>query len=352
MTKIKDLYISFSTRILILSILLVFGIIMSVAFFIGATETDVKNLVAHSSANIDYDVHLKQNSYYDSNVLPGDMEYIASLIDYIDVDFDYKISSTDPMNYDYTYSIEAITRVYGDNAKKKVLFERNKVLLAEKKLNVKDTDNVSIKENIKIDYNEYNMLIASFKTSYSLNSLSDVAVVLRVKATGKNDGIEKTVNVDEKAELLIPLTEQTIDVEMTKNPGYTYEIIDTSENFVVNNKSDLVLSVLCVIFTLFIGFRLIKMNVQASPRSSKYAKTLKRILREYDLIIANVNHSIDESKYEVITVTSFEELKDIHDNVGSPILFNEIHKNQKSNFIIVKDNFLYKYVLKSVDLET
>ena len=86
-------------------------------------------------------------------------------------------------------------------------------------------------------------------------------------------------------------------------------------------------------------------------KSTKYSRKLKRILRDYDLIIANVNHSIDESKYEIINVASFEELKDVHDNIGTPILFNEIHKGQKSSFIIVKDNFLYKYVLKAVDLD-
>ena len=108
----------------------------------------------------------------------------------------------------------------------------------------------------------------------------------------------------------------------------------------------------CILITIVILVRLMTYgNMTNKSNNTKYKKTLRRILKEYDLIIASVSHEIDENNYEVITMRSFEELKDIHDNIGSPILFNEIHKGQKSNFIIVKDNFLYKYVLKSVDLE-
>ena len=37
---------------------------------------------------------------------------------------------------------------------------------------------------------------------------------------------------------------------------------------------------------------------------SKYKKTLKKIIRDYDLIIANVENSIDESKYEIVNIYS------------------------------------------------
>lgn len=351
MAKRRQLYIGFSTRILILCILFIFGIVMAITFFVGATETKVNNVVAYSSSNIDYKVYLKDNTFYETNILPADMEYVASLIDYIDVDIDYKITSTEKMNYNYTYSIETITKVYGDSSKTKVLFQKSNTILEDKTLNVKDTDNVSIKENIKIDYNEYNLLIASFKTSYSLTSVSDVTVILHVKATGNDEVVNKNVNINENAELVIPLTEKTVDVKIAKSPAFTYNVVDSSENFVIKNKRYVVYSSVLAIISLLLLIKILKMKNVTIKKSTKYSKKLKRILRDYDLIIANVNHSIDESKYEIINVASFEELKDVHDNIGTPILFNEIHKGQKSSFIIVKDNFLYKYVLKAVDLD-
>ncbi len=351
MAKRKQLYIGFSTRVLILCILFIFGIVMAITFFVGATETKVNNVVAYSSSNIDYKVYLKDNTFYDTNILPADMEYVASLIDYIDVDIDYKITSTEKMNYNYTYSIETVTKVYGDSSKTKVLFQKSNTILEDKTLNVKDTDNVSIKENIKIDYNEYNLLIASFKTSYSLTSVSDVTVILHVRATGNDESVNKNVNINENAELVIPLTEKTVDVKIAKSPAFTYNVVDSSKNFTIKNKRYIVYSAVLAIVSILLLIKILKMKNVTLKKSTKYSRKLKRILRDYDLIIANVNHSIDESKYEIINVASFEELKDVHDNIGTPILFNEIHKGQKSSFIIVKDNFLYKYVLKAVDLD-
>ena len=50
-------------------------------------------------------------------------------------------------------------------------------------------------------------------------------------------------------------------------------------------------------------------------------------------------------------VNSFEELLDVRDNLEKPILFYEIHKGQKSLFVVKSGNISYRYVLKLADLE-
>ena len=74
-----------------------------------------------------------------------------------------------------------------------------------------------------------------------------------------------------------------------------------------------------------------------------YKKRLRKILKEYDLIIVNTKNDINENDYDVVNVTSFSELKDVHDNIGNPIMFREIKKNSLSVFSIVTDNILYKF---------
>ena len=76
-------------------------------------------------------------------------------------------------------------------------------------------------------------------------------------------------------------------------------------------------------------------------------KEVKKILREFDSIIANVNETINFKDYKVINVESFNELVDIHDNVGNPILFKERFKNVEADFIIIDNDILYKFVLKN-----
>ena len=70
-------------------------------------------------------------------------------------------------------------------------------------------------------------------------------------------------------------------------------------------------------------------------------------MREYDSVIANVESNVDTSNYQFVKVASFEELLDVHDNVGAPILFKEVVPGYCSHFIIINDNILYRYVLKS-----
>ena len=178
MTKSKTLYIGFGTRVLILGLITVFGFVMTLNFLVKSLSRNVKYTSVISSSNVDYKVHLKNNNYYDTSVLPADMKYVASLIDYIDTDLVYSIKSTENLHYNYSYSIDSVTRVYGDNSKTKILFEKTTPILSKEGL-TSEGDDISIKENIKVDYHAYNSLISSFKTSYALTTVSDVSIAGR-----------------------------------------------------------------------------------------------------------------------------------------------------------------------------
>ena len=333
---------------LIILCVFVVCIFMSIRFLVNGLVRKNVSLNVSSTPNISYKVHLKQNSFYEDNVLDPGMKYVASLIDYIDTNVNYTIKSSILMDYDYSYYIDATARVYGDNAKTSVLFEKTNVLLEEKKLSATNTDNVVINENLKINYNEYNKLISSFKTSYDITALSDVSVVLHVKAKAKNSNLVKEVTIDDsKSKIVIPLTEQTVNIEITKKDEPNLYNKSDDEKKSIKDYKDLIIAVVFLIITIVLLLKIMDMfHLNETNAKNEYKKQLKKILREYDLIIANVDNPVDEKKYEVINISSFTELKDVHDNIGTPILFYEERKNQKSVFVLVKDNLLYKYVLK------
>ena len=87
-----------------------------------------------NNTNIEYSVKLKDNDYYDVKELPSNMNYIASLIDKIPVSFKYNFSSTAEIDYDATYYVEAVTRVYADKDKTRLLYEKSEQLTDEKKV--------------------------------------------------------------------------------------------------------------------------------------------------------------------------------------------------------------------------
>ena len=91
---------------------------------------------------------------------------------------------------------------------------------------------------------------------------------------------------------------------------------------------------------------------KTSAKKSLYDVTLSKILREYDRVIVNSKKIIDlNNEKEIIDVNSFTELLDVRDNLEKPIIFSEVHKGQKSVFIVKTSNETYRYVLKLADLE-
>ena len=347
-------YFGLSFRITIFAIIILSLLTISLSFYYKTYSSNIKTPINYLGASkIDYKVHLKQNNFYDTDVLDSDMEYVASLIDYIDTNLQYVVKFNKKIDQKYTYSIEAITRVYGDNNKYDVLFEKKKTLLKEKKLQIKNKETAVISENIKIDYDTYNDLISSFKREYAINSESDVTIVMNIKGKCENDSVDN-IDIVDTAKFKIPLTEQTINIKLDKDlPKPNIEEFEENKFSVKNikDKKDLIIATIILILDIAIIVKFIFMLNKTFGHKSKYQKTLNNILKENDAIIANAEHNIDETQYLVIKISSFEELKDVHNNTGNPILFTEIHKNQKSLFVIIDDKTLYKYTLKAPDLD-
>lgn len=347
----KNIYLGYGARIVLYLIILVVSFFLAYVSYNKFSFREATKFVAYSSASsIEYKVHLKDNTYYDTDTLPADMQYIASLIDYIDTNIKYNITASDAINYKYKYRIDAITKVYGDESRQKVLFEKTTPLVKEKTSTI-DNKKLMLEENLKIKYEDFNNLIKSFKASYSLNSNSDVSIIMYVDVVGKNDEISEIIKLSDKVLLKVPLTEQTVNVNIEKSEPQNNNIVNKEQKLSIKENKLLIIPLgLCLIGLITI-ISMIIFLIKNKPKTSKYNKVLNKILKEYDAIIANSDYKIDESKYEIVRINSFEELRDVHDNTGNPILYTVIHKNQKSSFVLIKDNILYKYILKASDLE-
>lgn len=301
------------------------------------------------TSKTDYTVNLKKNDYYEVETLPSGMNYIASLIKNIDVDFDYTFNTNKDVRYSFVYYVEAITRVYGDKDKATILYEKKEDLTQKKVVNKKDIQNASFKKKITIDYAKYNNFVNSFKTSYGLTSDSDVTIILHVIGTASNSDFDNSININGQAKVVIPLTEQTISVVIDSNNINDHGELTKKANFNIMNVLYVSFAIMIILLDILIIYKLVLIIDKYLKSISKYEKKLRRILREYDSIIANVENNIDTTKYQFVKVSSFEELLDVHDNVGSPILFREVVPGKCSHFIIISDNILYRYVLNSID---
>ncbi len=328
----------------------IFTCLLLLCFVKTFITRSVTALSYNENSTVDYNVKLKPNEYYDTDTLPSGMDYIASLIGSINLNFDYDFTTNSSIDYDASYYVEAITRVYGkDN--KNVVFEKKETLIPLEKISKKSITNNNFNKEVVLDYDHFNNLARAFKASYFLNYDSDVTVVLHVQTHGTNEKLPDDINSQGVATVVIPLTEQTINITIdSKNINNSGIIVD-------NNKWGNINPLYFVGFLLFSAsdifaiYCIVKIFVKDWQSRSVYDKTLKRILRDYDSIIANIENNVEENDYKILNLSSFDELRDVHDNLGIPILFSDVVPGELSYFTIVSDDLLYRYTLDANNLK-
>lgn len=103
-------------------------ILLGTSFLISSSTKKVVTLYYKEDSNVNYLVYLKENDYYTSKYLTKGMKYIASLIDYIDINFNYNFKMNEQIKYSYSYYIEADVKVFEKGNTSNVIFEkRNKL---------------------------------------------------------------------------------------------------------------------------------------------------------------------------------------------------------------------------------
>lgn len=89
---------------------IVFAILITIGTFllIKSLNFETEKVIKYNEkSNLDYKVYLIKNDFYEQEYFEKDMLYVASLIDKILIDFDYKFESEDKEDIDFTYSVLA-----------------------------------------------------------------------------------------------------------------------------------------------------------------------------------------------------------------------------------------------------
>jgi len=326
-------------------------IIMLITYFLSVYMPKPSSLEYKENSNLDYNVYLKQNDYYNAPYLGKNMQYIASLIDYIDVNFKYNFNINQNLNYEYNYYIEADVVVFEKGTPSHVIFAKQEKLLDNVVKDEQNSNDFSINEDLKIDYAKYNDLVKSFKTEYGLTADSNLTLTLHVEANGDSGGNAYPIKSADDMKLTIPLTEQMININMNyKEVNDSGKIAEQTSKFNTN-------VILRYISILFAGlFVLMTMNTvrfvgRADGRRTYYQRRVDKILRDYDRVVVKLKKAINISENdEIIEVVDFEELLGISDKLCKSILFMETDEKEKGWFIIKDGNEIYRYVIEENSL--
>ena len=325
------------------AIILIILIIVLLGVYIK--ENNTSKICYKENSNVDYKVFLKENEFYEDKYSKKDNQYIASLIDYIVADFSYdlEIYETD-IKYDYKYRLEAEVNVE-EKTTNKSIYNFKEELVKEKSFNNNKTDEVKIKENIKIDYNKYNDLIKKFITVYDLD---EAIATLTINMYINIDGIDGNFQRDENDEYLIsldiPLSTKTVGIDLNTNLIGCEDELITCEG----KKLSWIKVVVLILVLLEVNYmvKLFKYISKSRTPEDIYKLELNKILSNYGSYIQKINNSFDLEKYELIMVDKFNDVLEIRDTIQEPILMFEMPGKLKTYFMIPsKNKILYIYEL-------
>jgi len=347
-------YYSYGTRIkqkVAIVAILIF-ISLTLGAFLSFRDNSLTVLNYKERSDVNYTIHLKENDYYETDTLPKGGQYIANLIDKINVDFVYHFMMNQEVDLNYSYRIVAdiIVEDQADGVNN-VIFERTIPINEPVSLEKYNERGFSIIENVTIDYSEYNELINSFELDFNLNATSRLVLKLYVDTEAEYTNFEEPISTNNVIELTIPLTERIINI------GLNYNQINTSVDHYERPDYDLlnlIILGIAVLTTLIALYKLIELAyfiIKSRPKHSKYQKKIKKLLREYDRTIVETKTVINiTDEMEVFEITKFEELLDVSDRLELPILFMEIHQ-EKSWFVVRNGNEVFRMIMKAVDIE-
>lgn len=306
----------------------------------------------NETSDIDYKVYLKTNDFFSEKFLGANRSYIASLIDYVDTTFNYKISLQDEnADFKYSYFIESEVNVKekdGTNS----LYNYKEVVVNEIVKYSENKSDAYINERVRINYNKYNDLIKNFLSTYNLdNTVSTLTLRMYVNILGSCEDLDNKSN-ESVMSIEIPLTTKTMNIEMSN------DLIETEDNIMACSNSNfktivfLFLGILMSVFTVVIIVLLIRYIVKTRTAEDIYHKELKKILNNYHSYIQKINNQFNLSMYQKLKVDSFTDMLEIRDTLQQPILMVENNSKDGVYFIIPSNTkILYTYCLKVSDIK-
>lgn len=309
-------------------------------------HNNINREINYSENNeIDYRVYLNPNDFFTEEYLPENMTYVANLIDYIYIDFNYNLELDDNVIGTFTYYIKGTVSANPTNSDSSY-YTREYILSDTETISFENQNGVEINDNINVDYQTYNDSLVNFRNEYGVTMEGNLSVALVIESMITDPVTQKTVTRNNEIELNIPLTALTIEVPIETNIDSTdglllsEEIQKTGLIYLVCRICSIISYVIAGGLTLF----LIYLCFMSYKMESDYHKKMRKIFKVYDGIIVNVQSMPNISSKNIVTVASFEELIDAHSEIRNPINF--IKEKDGATFMLVTENITYKYKLE------
>lgn len=303
-----------------------------------ATEKVITYKVKDS---IDYEVTLKENQFYTSEEANEKNRYVASLMDTLQVYFDYELSGSKFFSSEYGYSVDL--ELVSNNDGEVVWNYTEEVLPREVKYEI-DVMEVVVRDSVIIDISNLYSKAIEFKelTGYDVKLKIDVKIDNSLNVSR----YDSKVNDEQLLSLSIPLTKKVVSISTSNNTSTNRSVLTHYE---VDEEFNVYLFIISGLLTL----SLIPLTVMSYVslfnliNLDDYYRKLSILRRKYASFIKEVDKKPEFKNKEVIDVLTCGELarlcmakEKLHINLY------EDKENIESIFYVVDDKTVYVYLLE------
>ena len=298
-----------------------------------------------SSSN--YEVHYKENMFFEEEWLPSGQSYVSALADEIRADFKYELNmDTSNVAFDYSYELTA-QLVVSDKTSGAHIYNPTDVIVPKTTKSVSGSDNFRIKESALIDFASYNTTATQFINVYGLkNAKAALYVTLKIDVLSASDEFEMNNENTHSVSMLIPLCEQNFSIEtMTGLPGGESKVLACKKD--ANQHLFLGIAIFMAALALLLNGLLIAFAYLTKNEDVDYANKVRKILNSYRSFIQRIDGEFDTAGYQLVPVKTFLELLSIRDTIQSPVLMCENLDETRSQFLIpTNTKILYLFEIK------
>lgn len=335
--------------IIVIAALLGVLAVLTAAFGVAYRTLDQKLNVGYvDESSVAYDVRYFEADYFEEGGWQGPgYGYLSTLADEVRANFSYDIFVEDPEAVYYcTHEVYA-KLVVAERSSGKEIYHPLETLKASVKEKVQG--NTTIRITQFIDYDAYRSEALGFLNEYPLTGVDAyVAVTLHVIVGGDGDYLsghphDVTIKLPLIEQTFIPTTQSTVPTGAPKVlrcvGGETASLF---RGFTIASAT------VAVLGTLFlIGFIFFTRN-----HDINYSIKVKRLVSSYKPFIQQMTTPFDTTGYQIVYIKSFQEMLDVRDTAGSPLLMYENEDKTATTFVIPSANgLLYSFEIRVEDYD-
>lgn len=338
-----------NSKLIFLSLFVLFFVSSSIFIIYKGLDIVKKRDINYiNSSNVDYFVYLKDNNYFNTPYLNKGEKYIASLIDNIEIKYNYSLNCEEEMkgNYNYKFVGNIIVK---ESGKEDVLWEDVKDLSSLKEFSFDGQKTIGIDDKVTINYDYYNDVVNQFKKDYGV--MIDAELVVKLVINTNLDYENDSFTIEYTPYVEIPLSEKTIEISISESKDNNIVKTITYTKYPILNYFLIIVGVIFLLIYLFLGIKVIIRIIKAIKNRNKYDMYIRKIFGNYEQIIVTTDKIPDLNDYDVLEVHTFEDLVDAQGEIHKPIIFKETRVGKEALFILLDDKRAFIYIVRLEDVK-